>query len=64
MASTTSLDVRVDPVDRITGTAEQTTETEQCISTLIQLVQLATPSNIPGVSMVRNTGDSEDNTGQ
>jgi len=26
----------------------------------IQLVQLLTPSNIPGVSMVRNTGDSED----
>ena len=26
----------------------------------IQLVQLPTSSNIPGVSMVRNTGDSED----
>ena len=33
---------------------------ERCGSTSTQLVQLSTPSNIPGVSMVRNTGDSED----
>ena len=60
MASTTTLDVQVNLGERITGTAEQTTETEQCSSTSIQLVQLSTPSNIPGVSMVRNTEDSED----
>jgi len=35
-------------------------ETEQCGSTSVQLVQLPTHSNIPDVSMVRNTGDSED----
>ena len=45
---------------RITGTVEQTIESEQCSSTSIQLVQLPTHSNIPGVSMVINTGDSED----
>jgi len=35
-------------------------ETEQCGSTSVQLVQLPTQSNIPGVSRIRNTGDSED----
>ena len=35
-------------------------ETEQCGSTSVQLVQLPTRSNIPGVSMIGNTGDSED----
>ena len=59
-ASTTTLDVRVNPVEKITGAVEQTIETERCSSTPIQLVQLLTYSNIPGVSMVRNTGDSED----
>ena len=34
-------------------------ETEQCGSTSVQLVQLPTQSNIPGVSRIRNTGDSE-----
>ena len=34
-------------------------ETEQCGSTSIQLVQLPTQFNIPGVSRIRNTGDSE-----
>ena len=63
-ASTTTLDVRVNPVERITGTVEQTIESELCSSTSIQLVQLPTHSNIPGVSMVRNTGDSRINTGQ
>ena len=58
-ASTTTLDVRVNPVERITGAVEQTIETERCGSTSTQLVQLPTHSNIPGVSMVRNTGDSE-----
>ena len=33
---------------------------ERCGPTSTQLVQLSTPSNIPGVPMVRNTGDSED----
>ena len=45
---------------RITGAVEQTRESERCSSTSIQLVQLPTHSNIPGVSMVINTGDSED----
>ena len=60
MASPTTLDIQVNPVERITGTVEQTAEPERCSSTSIQLVQLPTHSNIPGVSMVRNTGDSED----
>ena len=45
---------------RIAGTIEWIIESEQCSSPSIQLVQLPKPSNIPGVSMVRNTGDSED----
>jgi len=49
---------------RIAGTIEWIIKSKKCSSTSIQLVQLPTPSNIPGVSMVRNTGDSEDNTGQ
>ena len=49
---------------RIDGTIEWIIESEQCSSTSIQLVQLPKPSNIPGVSMVRHTVDSEDNTGQ
>ena len=57
-ASSTTLDVRVN-VEKITGAVEQTIETERCSSTPIQLVQLPTYSNIPGVSMVRSTGDSE-----
>ena len=58
-ASTTTLDVRVNPVEKITGAVEQTIETERCGSTSTQLVQLSTPFDIPGVSMVRDTGDSE-----
>ena len=34
-------------------------EAEQCSSTLVQLVQLPTHSDTPGVSMVRNTGTVE-----
>ena len=34
-------------------------ETEQCGSTSVQLVQLPTHSNIPDVSMIRNTGTVE-----
>jgi len=37
-----------------------TVESEIYGSTSTQLVQLSIPSNIPGVSMVKNTGDSED----
>ena len=59
MASATTLDVRVNPVEKIIGDVEQTIETERCGSTSTQLVQLPTYSNIPGVSMVRNSGDSE-----
>ena len=40
--------------------SEEYHRSERCGSTSTQLVQLSTPSNIPGVSMVRNTGDSED----
>ena len=46
---------REDPMDEINRL-----ETEQCGSTSVQLVQLPTRSNIPGVSMIGNTGDSED----
>ena len=35
-ASTTTLDVRVDPVERITGAVEQTRESERCGSTSTQ----------------------------
>ena len=44
-----------------TDTMDETnrSETEQCGSTSVQLVQLPTHSNIPGVSMVRNTGTVE-----
>ena len=45
---------------RITRAIEQTRESERCGSTSIQLVQLPTHSDIPGVPMVRNTGGSED----
>ena len=59
-ASTTTLEVRVDPVEKITGTVEQTRGSERCGSSSTQPVQLSTPSVIPGVSMVRNTGGLED----
>ena len=39
---------------------ENRIESERCSSTSIQLVQLPTHSNTPGVSIERNTGDSED----
>ena len=58
-ASTTTLDIRVNPVERIIGDVEQTIETERCGSTSTQLVQLPTHSDVPGVSMVRDIGDSE-----
>ena len=60
MTSTTTLYVGVNPVEMITGTVEQTTDPEQCSSTSVQLVQPPTCSNAPGVSVERNTGDSED----
>ena len=58
MASTTTLDVRLNPVERITGTVEQTTDPERCSFTSVQLVQLPTCSNTPGVTRERSTGDS------
>ena len=58
MASTTTLDVRLNPVERITETVEQTTDPERCSFTSVQLVQLPTCSNTPGVSRERSTGDS------
>ena len=44
-----------------TDTMDETnrSETKQCGSTSVQLVQLPTHSNIPDVSMVRNTGTVE-----
>ena len=59
-ASTTTLDVQVNPVEKITGAVEQTRGLERCGSSSTQPVQLSTPFDIPGVSMVRDTGDSED----
>ena len=58
MASTTTLDVRLNTVERITGTVEKTTDPERCSSTSVQLVQLPTCSNTPGVTRERSTGDS------
>ena len=45
---------------KITEDGEQTIEPERCSSTSVQWVQLPNQSNAPGVSMDRNTGDSED----
>ena len=58
MASSTTLDVQVNPVERITGIVEQTIDPERCSFTSVQLVQLPTCSNTPGVSRERSTGDS------
>ena len=44
---------------KITKAIEQTSESERCSPTSIQLVKLPTQSNILGVSMVINTGNSE-----
>ena len=49
-ASTTTLDVRVNPVEKINGAVEQTIETERCGSTSTQLFQLPTHSDVPGNS--------------
>ena len=47
-----TLDIRVDPIERVTGIIEQIMDPEQCSSTSVQLVQLPTHSNAPGVSMI------------
>ena len=55
-----------DQVDNMEGTDTNEMnmlETEQCGSTSVQLVQLPTHSNIPDVSMVRNTGTVEQTIG-
>ena len=59
-ASTTTLEVRVDPVEKITGAVEQTRGSERCGSSSTQPAQLSTPSVITVVSMIRNTGGLED----
>ena len=59
-ASTTTVETRANPVERITVTAEQTTETKRCGSSLAQPVQLPPPPVTPVVSMVRDTGSLED----
>ena len=53
-----TLDTRVDPIERVTGIIEQIMDLERCSSTSVQLVQLPTQPNAPGVSMDRNTGDT------
>ena len=58
-ASTTTVETRVNPVERITVTVEQTTETERCSSASTRLVQLSTTFDIPDATMGRDTGDSE-----
>ena len=58
-ASTTTLEAQVNSVEKITATVEQTTETERCSSASTRLVQLSTTFDIPGATMVRDTGDSE-----
>ena len=53
-----TLDIRVDPIERVTGIIEQIMDPEQCSSTSVQLVQLPTQPIAPGVSIERNTGDT------
>ena len=49
----------VDPVERITVTIEQTTETERCSSASTRLVQLSTTFDISDAIMGRDSRDSE-----
>ena len=58
-ASTTTLETQVYPVERITVTVEQTTETERCSSASTRLVQLSTTFDISDATMGRDSGDSE-----
>ena len=57
--NSTTLEIRVDPMERVIGIIEQTMDPERCSSTSIQLVQLPTHSNAPGVSMDRNNEPEE-----
>ena len=59
-ARTTTVETRVDPAERNTVTAGQTTETERCGSSLARLVQIPPTPVTPVVSMVIDTGDLED----
>ena len=45
-----TLDIRVDPIERVTGIIEQIMDPERCSSTSVQLVQLSTQPIAPGVS--------------
>ena len=58
-ANTTTVETRVNPVERITVTVEQTTETECCSSASTRLVQLATTFDILDATMGRDSRDSE-----
>ena len=58
-ASTTTVETRVNPVERITVTVEQTTETERCSSASTRLVQLSTTFDISDATMGRDSRDSE-----
>ena len=53
--SSTTMDIRVNPIERVTGIIEQIMDPERCSSTSVQLVQLPTQSIAPGVSIERNT---------
>ena len=59
-ARTTTAETRVDPAERNTVTAGQTTGTERCGSSLARLVQLPPTTVTPVVSMVMDTGSLED----
>ena len=56
---TTTVETRVNPVERITVTVEQTTETERCSSASTRLVQLSTTSDISDATIGRDSRDSE-----
>ena len=58
-ANTTTAETRVDPAERNTVTAGQTTETEQCSSATTRIVQLPTTPDIADTTMGRDSGDSE-----
>ena len=58
-ANTTTVETRVNPVERITVTVEQTTETELCSSASTRLVQLSTTFDVSDDTMSRDSRDSE-----
>ena len=58
-ANTTTAETRVDPAERNTVTAGQTTETERCSSATTRIVQLPTTPDTSDTTMGRDSGDSE-----